>query len=105
MSSATVWIVVGVVGVVTICCKGAGPVLLGRRTLPPRALGVVSLVAPVMLAALVVVQAVGGDHELVVNGPRLAGLGAAALALLRGASLLLVMVVAAVVAAVLRLAF
>jgi branched-subunit amino acid transport protein len=78
-------------------------VLLGGRELPPRALAVVSLVAPVMLAALVVVQAVGGDRELVVDGPRLAGLGAAALALLRGASLLVVMVVAAAVAGVIRL--
>jgi branched-subunit amino acid transport protein len=99
------WIVVVVVGVVTVCCKAAGPVLLGGRTLPPRALGVVELVAPVMLAALVVVQAVGGDRELAFDGPRLAGLGAAAVALVRGASLLVVMVVAAAVAAGLRLAF
>jgi branched-subunit amino acid transport protein len=99
------WIVVVAVGAVTVCCKAAGPVLLAGRTLPPRALGVVALVAPVMLAALVVVQAVGGDRELVVDGPRLAGLGAAAIALVRGASLLVVMVVAAAVAAGLRLAF
>ena len=90
-----------VVGVVTIACKAAGPVLIGSRELPPRAVGVIELVAPVMLAALVVVQTFGGDRELVVDGPRLAGLGAAALALLRGASLLVVMVVAAAVAALL----
>jgi hypothetical protein len=51
----------------------------------------------------VVVQAVGGDRELVFDGPRLAGLGAAAIALLRGVSLIWVMVVAAAVAALLRL--
>jgi branched-subunit amino acid transport protein len=99
-----VWLVVIVVGVLTISFKAAGPVVLSRRPLPPRALRVVELVAPVMLAALVVVQAVGGDRELVVDGPRLAGLGAAALALLRGASLLAVMVIAAAVAALIRLA-
>jgi branched-subunit amino acid transport protein len=98
------WIVVVVVGLVTLCCKAAGPVLIGGRELPPRAVAVIELVAPVMLAALVVVQTVGGDRELVFDGPRLAGLGAAALALLRGASLLVVMVVAAAVAALLRLA-
>ncbi len=101
---STAWVVVIVVGIVTVCCKAAGPVLIGGRTLPPRALAVVDLIAPVMLAALVVVQAFGGDRELVFDGPRLAGLGAAAIALARGASLILVMVVAAAVAALLRLA-
>lgn len=103
MSAA--WAVVVATGLATVCCKAAGPVLIGGRELPVRALAVVELVAPVMLAALVVVQAVGGDRELVVDGPRLAGLGAAALALARGASLLVVMVLAAAVAAGLRLAF
>ena len=102
MSAA--WTVVVAVGLVTVAFKAAGPVLLGGRNLPPRVLSVVDMVAPVMLAALVVVQAVGGDRELVVDGPRLAGLGAAALALVRGASLLVVMVVAAAVAGLIRLA-
>jgi branched-subunit amino acid transport protein len=101
---STVWLVVLLGGLATVCFKAAGPVLLGLRPLPPRALGVVALVAPVMLAALVVVQAVGGDRELDVDGARLAGLAAGAVALLRGASLLVVMVVAAAVAAALRLA-
>jgi len=48
---------------------------------------------------------VGGDQELDVDAARLAGIGAAALALVRGASLLVVMVVAAAVAATLRFAF
>jgi branched chain amino acid efflux pump len=97
------WAVVVAVGLATLCCKAAGPVLLGRRALPPRALAVVELVAPVMLASLVVVQAVGGDRELVFDGARLAGIGAAAVALARGASLLVVMVLAAATAALLRL--
>ena len=97
-----VWVVVIAVGVTTVAAKAAGPVLLGRRVLPPRALGLVELLAPAMLAALVVVQAVGGDGELVVDA-RLAGLGAAAVALWRGASLLPTMVIAAAVTAVLRL--
>jgi branched-subunit amino acid transport protein len=100
---STGWVVVAVVGAVTIACKAAGPVLIGGRELPPRVLAVVELIAPVMLAALVVVQAVGGDRELVFDGPRLAGVGAAAIALLRGVSLIWVMVVAATVAALLRL--
>ena len=97
-----VWVVVIAVGVTTVAAKAAGPVLLGRRVLPPRALGLVELLAPALLAALVVVQAVGGDGELVFDA-RLAGLGAAAVALWRGASLLPTMVIAAAVTAVLRL--
>ena len=101
--STTTWIVVAVVGVVTVCCKAAGPVLLGRRELPGWALRLVELLAPVMLSALVVTQTVGGDSELVLDGPRLAGVGAAAVALRLGASLLPVMVIAAATAAFLRL--
>ena len=56
-----------------------------------------------MLAALVVVQAVGSDGEIVLDGPRLAGLGAVALALARGASILVVMAIAAAIAALIRL--
>ena len=66
------WLVIVVVGVVTIAFKAAGPVLLGNRELPPRVASVVEVLAPAMLAALVVTQTVGGDRELVID-PRLAG--------------------------------
>lgn len=99
---SAVWIAVVAVGLATVCFKAAGPVLLGRRELPPRALAVVELLAPVMLAALVVTQAVGGDRELVLDA-RVVGIGAAGIALWRGLSLLPVMVVAAAAAALVRL--
>ena len=101
---STTWIVVVAVGIASVCCKAAGPVLLGRRPLPARALGLVEFLAPVMLAALVVTQAVAGDRELVFD-ERLLGLGAAAIALRLGASLLPTMVVAAAVTALVRLMF
>jgi branched chain amino acid efflux pump len=47
-------LVVIVVGVVTVGLKGAGPVLVGGRTLPPALLGVVGLLAPTLLAAMIV---------------------------------------------------
>ena len=96
-----VWIVVGVVGGATMLFKAAGPLLLGGRTLPPRVAGVVELLAPVLLAALVVTQAVAGDRELVFDA-RLAGLGAAALAIAARAPLLVVVVVAAAATAGVR---
>jgi len=98
------WIVVVAVGALSIASKAAGPVLIGRRTLPPLALRLVELLAPVMLAALVTVQAVGGNRAIVLDA-RLAGLGAAGVAIWRGAGLLPTMVVAAVAAALARLLF
>jgi Branched-chain amino acid transport protein (AzlD) len=97
----TAWLVVVVVGVLTVLFKAAGPVLLGGRRLSGRPLAVVELLAPVMLVALVVTQAVGGDRSLVFDA-RLAGLGAAALALRFRAPLVVAMAVAAVVTALLR---
>lgn len=97
----TVWLVVGVVGVLTVLCKAGGPVLLGGRRLTGRALRVVELLAPVMLVALVVTQTVGGDRSLVLDA-RLAGVGAAAVALRLRVPLVLAMAVAAVVTALVR---
>jgi branched-subunit amino acid transport protein len=99
---STAWTVVLVVGAVTILLKAAGPVFLGRRELPPRVLALVDVLAPAMLAALVVTQAVGGDEEIVLD-ERVAGVAAAGVAILLRAPLLVVMVAAAATAALLRL--
>lgn len=96
------WLVIGVVGAVTIAFKASGPVLLGRRTLPPRVSAVVEVLAPAMLAALVVTQTVGGDRELVLDA-RLVGVAAGGVAVWLRAPLLAVMVVAAAAAALVRL--
>ena len=82
--------------------KAAGPVLLGRRELPARVASVVDVLAPAMLAALVVTQTVGGDREIVIDA-RLAGVVAGGVAVWLRAPLLVVMVVAAGTAALIRL--
>jgi branched chain amino acid efflux pump len=97
-----VWLCVLVVGGVTIAFKATGPVLLGRRELPTWLSRPVALLAPSVLAALVVTQAVGGHRELVADA-RLAGLGAGAVAIALRAPLLVVVVVAATTAALIRL--
>ena len=96
------WLVIAVVGAVTIAFKASGPVLLGKRELPARVASVVEVLAPAMLAALVVTQTVGGDRELVID-ERLAGVVAGGIAVWLKAPLLVVMLVAAVTAAVIRL--
>ena len=96
------WLVIGVVGAVTMVFKASGPLLLGKRELPPRVTAVVEVLAPAMLAALVVTQTVGGDRELVLD-ERLAGVLAGAVAVWLRAPLLAVMVLAAATAALIRL--
>jgi branched-subunit amino acid transport protein len=96
------WLVIAIVGALTVAFKASGPVLLGRRRLPARAAALVDVLAPAMLAALVVTQTVGGDGEIVVD-ERLAGVAAGAVALRLRAPLLVVMVVAAATAGLIRL--
>lgn len=98
----TVWLVVLVVGTATVCFKAAGPVILGRRPLPDPIAGVVALLAPVLLAALVVTQTVGGNNELVLDA-RLAGVGAGTVAIAARAPLPLIVAVAAAATALVRL--
>jgi branched-subunit amino acid transport protein len=100
---AEIWITIGVLGVATAAVRASGPLLLGGRELPAAATGVIALVAPALLAALVVVQTFsapeGGVYEL---DARIAGVGAAAIALRAGAKLLPVIVLAAAVTAIVR---
>ena len=101
---STTWAVVLLVGAFTIAFKSVGPVLLGGRELPPRLEEAFELLAPSLLAALVVTQALGEDGEIVID-ERLVGVGAALVALRLRAPLILVMVVAAVSTALVRWAF
>jgi branched-subunit amino acid transport protein len=98
---STAWWLVALVGVATIAIKGAGPVLLGGKPLPPRIGRVIGLLAPALLAALVAISTFGGDRALVLD-ERAVGVGAAAIAVALKAPPLLVVVVAAVDTAVTR---
>jgi branched-subunit amino acid transport protein len=99
-----VWITIAVLVVATAAIRASGPLLLGGRELPAPAMGVIALVAPALLAALIVVETFGapegGSFEL---DARIAGVGAAAIALRGGARLLTVVVLAAAVTALVRL--
>jgi branched-subunit amino acid transport protein len=96
-----VWIMVAVVGAATIAFRAVGPVALGGRSLPPRLLSVVELLAPALLAALVVTQVFASEQKLVLDA-RAAGLAAAAVALLLRAPILVVIVSAAAATALVR---
>ena len=90
------------VAVGTVVIKAAGPVLLGGRPLPAPVQSVVALLAPALLAALVATTAFGSGQELVVDG-RAAGVAVAAVAIAVRAPVLLVVILAAATAAVIRL--
>ena len=96
-----VWLVVALSGAATVLLKATGPVLLGGRELPPKVVGVVGLLAPAVLAALVITQVFADDRDLVVDS-RLVGLGAGAVAVVARAPLIVVVVVAAASTAIVR---
>jgi branched-subunit amino acid transport protein len=96
------WLTVALCAVTTFAIRGIGPVAVGGRTLGGRATRVLSLLPAALLAALVVTETVLRDGALDVDA-RLAGLGAAALLIWRGASVIWVVIGAAAFTAALRL--
>ena len=73
-----VWVTIAVLAVATAAIRAAGPVLLGGRELPAPLQGVIGLVAPALLAALVVVETVGAPEGGALDvDARVLGVGAA----------------------------
>jgi branched-subunit amino acid transport protein len=96
-----VWVMVAVVGGATIALRALGPAVLGGRRLPPRAMAVIALMAPALLAALIVTQTLDAGGRLELDERALGVLGAGAALALR-APVLVVIVVAAAITAVAR---
>jgi branched-subunit amino acid transport protein len=96
------WVTIALLTVGTVAIKAAGPIALGGRELPDRVSGVVALLAPSLLAALVVVDTLGGEDQTLSIDARAGGLLAAAGALAARMPMLVVVIVAAAVTAGLR---
>jgi branched-subunit amino acid transport protein len=96
-----VWLAVAAVGAATIAIKAAGPLLFAHRPLPRPVAALMPLLAPCLLAALVVSQTLADGRAVVVDA-RAAGVAAGAAALLLRAPLLVVLAAAAGVAAAAR---
>ncbi len=97
-----VWITIGVLAAITISIKSTGPLTIGGREPGERTFAVISLFAPALLAALVVYETLSAGHQGLTVDARLAGVGAAAGALLLKAPILVVILVAAVTTALAR---
>ena len=101
MSAADAWKLIAALAVVTAIIKAAGPIALGGRALPGWFASVVRYMAPALLAALVCVSALADGERLAV-GADTAGVAVAGLALWRGASVIVGVLLAAAITALLR---
>lgn len=98
---STVWLAVIIVGSGAIMMKAIGPVAVGGRQLPERAMLLVGALAPALLAAFVVTNTFGQGRSLVLDA-RALGLLAASVCIALRAPLLVSIVVAAAVTAIAR---
>jgi branched-subunit amino acid transport protein len=98
---STAWLTVLVVGVGTALLKAVGPVGVAGRRLPASAERVLELVAPAILAALVVVETFASGRHLVADA-RLAGVGAGVLCVLARAPFWVVVLCGALATAAVR---
>jgi hypothetical protein len=96
---AETWVVVGWLIVTTALLRGAGPVTLGGRELPARAMNVVALLAPALLAALVVTETFGSDDAEFTVDERVIGLAGTGVVLALRGGILLAMAVAVLLTA------
>lgn len=96
------WITIVAVALANAATKAAGPILVGGRELPPSVGATIALLAPALLAALVVTETFGEDGRLVLD-EKAVGVAVAAVALTLRAPVLLAVVLAALVTALARL--
>lgn len=92
---SAVWITIAALALATVAIKAAGPVVFGGRELPAGPGRVIPLLAPALLAALVVTETFGDHAGGLVLDARAAGLAAAGAALALRAPIVMVLVVAA----------
>lgn len=98
-----IWITVALVAAATWLMKASGPLLLGERRLPPVAVRITALAAPVLLAALIVGD-LAGENWRELEWTSVVGVAVAGVASLLRAPMLLAVLLGSVTAALLRLA-
>lgn len=101
--TSTIWLTIAGCTVVTAAIKGFGPVVMGGRELPPRVGGVIMLMAPALLAALVVTSVFADGEHLRVGADFVGVAVGAALMIWTRAGVLTAVLVAAFLTAAIRL--
>jgi Branched-chain amino acid transport protein (AzlD) len=97
------WLVTAALAAGTMVLRAAGPLALGGREPPARATAVIALVAPAVLAALVVYQSLSTPHGGMTLDARIVGLAAAGAAIAVRLPVAVVVVLAAAATAAARL--
>lgn len=95
------WILIALLAVTTALIKAVGPLLLGGRALPARAAGVIALLPPVLLAALVVTSTFAEGARLQVDAST-AGVAVAAVLVWQRRPLIVSVLTAVAVTAAIR---
>src|SRR5688572_15263507 len=95
------WLLIAALAVTTAVIKAFGPVLVGGRTLPEKASGVIALLPPVLLAALVVTSTFADGPRLQVDAST-AGVAVAAVLIWQRRPLLVSVLAAVAVTATIR---
>jgi branched chain amino acid efflux pump len=98
-----VWPITAALFLGTVALKAAGPLTLGRRRPPERALAVISLVAPAILTGLAVYETLNATPLGITLDARVAGLVVALAAALAKLPMIVVVILAAATAAGARL--
>ena len=97
-----VWITIGLLAIATAAIKTIPPLWLGGRPLPQAMTAVIALLAPALLAALVVVETFSDEDRDIVVDERVLGVAAAAGVMAWRRDLIAAVIVAAVVTAAAR---
>ena len=95
------WVAIVAVALASAAIKAAGPVLVGGKPLPPPTLAFVAMLAPALLAALVVNETFGEEGALVIDD-RALGVAVAGVAIALRAPMLLALALAIVVTTLVR---
>jgi branched-subunit amino acid transport protein len=98
---STLWIIIVAVALASVAIRAFGPIVVGGRELPATMAGVIALLVPSLLTALVVTQTFGEAQRLVLDEKAI-GVAVAAVALALRAPVLVAVVLAVVATALAR---
>lgn len=96
------FVVIAVLCIGTAALKASGPLALGARTPPERAISVIALVAPAILTSLVVYETISDAHSGITIDARIAGLTVAGAAALVRLPMIVIVALAAAATALTR---
>jgi Branched-chain amino acid transport protein (AzlD) len=99
------WVLIAVLCAGTVGLKAIGPATLGGRTPPERAISVIALVAPAILASLVMYETLSDFHSGLTIDARIVGLGVGVVAALARLPMIAIVVLAAAATALVRSLF